>query len=32
MARIKHDNIKLVAYIMFVQQFWTEKKEKDKTL
>jgi len=28
-ARTKHDKIKLVTYIQFIQQSWREKKEKN---
>jgi len=29
-ARTKHDKIKLMTYIRYIQQSWREKKEKDK--
>jgi len=31
-ARIKHDKIKLITYIRYMQQFWTEKKENNKKI
>jgi len=29
-ARTKHDNIKLMTYIQYIQQYWRKKKEKNK--
>jgi len=31
-ARTKHDKMKLMTYIQFIQQSWREKKEKNKKL